>query len=62
MTVQVAHNLVKITIEVNITRCDWSLPMIYDRTNTWMTSWESCFFVLLNMAHGFKNVCEIISH
>ena len=41
-------------------RCDWSSPLIYQGTDTRMTSRELVFF-LSNMVRGFENVCEIIS-
>ena len=31
-------------------RCDWSLPMIYKSTDTWMTSGETCFLCFVQ--HG----------
>ena len=33
-------------------RCDWSLPMIYQSTDTWMTSRETCFLCFVQ--HGAR--------
>ena len=33
-------------------RCDWSLPMIYQSTDTWMTSCETCFLCFVQ--HGAR--------
>ena len=30
--------------------CDWCLPMIYQSTHTWLTSWETCFLCFVQ--HG----------
>ena len=43
-----------------IDRCPWSIR-VHVHADTWMTSWENCFLVLLNMAHRFEHVCLIIS-
>ena len=42
-------------------RCDWSLPMIYQSTDTWWRHAKLAFFVSFNMARGFENVCGINS-
>ena len=56
-----AHQYIFIQRSDCYARCNWSLPMIYWSTDKWMTS-KLVFFVLLNMARGFENVCEIISN
>ena len=33
-------------------RCDWSLPIIYQSTDTWMTSRETCFLCFVQ--HGAR--------
>ena len=38
--------------DVNATRCDWSLPMIYQSTDTWMTSRKTCFLCFVQ--HGAR--------
>ena len=43
--------------DANYARCDWSLLMIY-YSALYM---DGVTEVLFNLAHGFKNVCEIIS-
>ena len=56
-----AHQYIFIQRSDCYARCDRLLPTIYWSTDKWMTS-KLVFFVLLNMARGFENVCEIISN
>ena len=42
-------------------RCDWSLPMIYQSTDTQMTTRETCFPRLVQHGAYFENVWEAIS-
>ena len=42
-------------------RCDWSLSMIYQITDKWMTSQENCFLCFVQHDAQFWNVCEIVS-